>query len=188
MFGPALTGPRLALRPPSVRDIPRLVRWLGDPEITRYWWTRDVPWAKRPALAALVLFAGGLRPNAILWMITRDGQAIGLSMIRQIDRTKRHAMVAVLIGERSEHGKGFAAEACMIRNEFVFGRLDFDSLTATVLADNTASRRLLERSGYRLIGNSNDLSAAGRKQDVLLFELTRSDYARMQIERSKPTN
>jgi len=187
MFGPALTGRRLALRPPSVRDIPRLVRWLGDAEITRYWWTRDVPWAKRPALAALVLFAGGLRPNAILWMITRDGEAIGLSMIRQIDRTKRHGMVAVLIGERSEQGKGFAAEACAIRNDFVFGRLDFDSLTATVLADNTASRRLLERSGYRLIG-SKDASGAGKHQDVLLFELTRSDYARMHVERSRPTN
>jgi len=178
LFGPPLTGPLLALRPPSVRDIPRLVRWLGDPEITRYWWTRDVPWAKRPAIAALVLFLGGLRPNAILWMITRDGQAIGLSLIRQIDRTKRHAMVAVLIGERSEHGKGFAAEACTIRNEFVFGRLDFDSMRATVLADNTASRRLLERAGYRLIGN-NKGTVAGREQDVLLFELTRSDYAQL---------
>ena len=188
MFGPALTGPRLALRPPSVRDIPRLVRWLGDPEITRYWWTRDVPWAKRPAIAALVLFVGGFRPNAILWMITRDGEAIGVSLIRQIDRTRRHAMVAVLIGERSEQGKGFAAEACMIRNEFVFGRLDFDSLTATVLAENTASRRLLERTGYRLIENDKHFSAAGRKHDVLLFELTRSDYARLQVERSKPTS
>jgi RimJ/RimL family protein N-acetyltransferase len=180
MFGPALTGPRLALGPPSVRDIPRLERWLGDPEITRYWWTRDVPWAKRPAIAALVLFAGGLRPNAILWIIAHDGQSIGFCLIRQIDRTKRHATVAVLIGERSAHGKGFGAEACAIRNEFVFGRLDFESLRATALAENTASRRLLERSGYRLIGNGKGAAAAGREQDVLLFELTRSDYARLR--------
>jgi RimJ/RimL family protein N-acetyltransferase len=179
MFGPALTGPRIALRPPAVRDIPRLVRWLGDPEITRYWWTRDVPWAKRPAIAALVLFVNGLRPNAILWIITHDRRAIGHCLIRQIDRTKRRATVAVLIGERSEHGKGFGAEACAIRNEFVFGRLDLDSLRATALAENTASRRLLERTGYRLIGNGKG-SAAGREQDVLLFELTRSDYARLR--------
>ena len=180
MFGPALTGPRLALRPPSVRDIPRLVRWLGDPEVTRYWWTRDVPWAKRPAIAAAVLFVGGLRPNAILWIITHDGQAIGHCLIRHIDRTKRHATAAVLIGERSEHGKGFAAEACAIRNDFVFGRLGFDSLRATAMAENTASRRLLEKSGYRLIGNAKGATAAGRQQEVLLFELTRSDYARLR--------
>ena len=180
MFGPALTGPRLALRPPSVRDIPRLVRWLGDPEVTRYWWTRDVPWAKRPAIAAAVLFVGGLRPNAILWIITHDGQAIGHCLIRHIDRTRRHATAAVLIGERSEHGKGFAAEACAIRNDFVFGRLGFDSLRATAMAENTASRRLLEKSGYRLIGNTKGATEAGRQQEVLLFELTRSDYARLR--------
>ncbi|TMG59921.1 MAG: GNAT family N-acetyltransferase [Chloroflexi bacterium] len=48
------------------------------------------------------------------------------------------------------------------------------------MAENTASRRLLEKSGYRLIGNAKGATAADRQQEVLLFELTRSDYARLR--------
>ena len=181
MFGPALIGPRVTLRPPSVRDIPRFRRWLADPEIARYWWTRDVPWAKRSAIAAVVLFIGGLRPNAILWTITHDGEAIGHCLIRQIDRTKKQATAAVLIGEPADHGKGFAVEACTIRNEFVFERLGLETLKATALAENTSSRRLLEKLGYRLVAStSGGASGAGREQEILLFELTRSDYVRQR--------
>jgi ribosomal-protein-alanine N-acetyltransferase len=165
VFGPALAGPRLTLRSPYLRDIPRFRGWLADPEVARYWWTRDVPWAKRPAVAAVVLFVGGLRPDVILWTIAHDGKAIGHCLIRKIDRARRHATAAVLIGERAAQGKGFAAEAIAIRNEFVFDRLHLDALTATALAENTASRRVLEKSGYRLVGvAAGGAVVAGRRQ------------------------
>ncbi|HYV22067.1 MAG TPA: GNAT family protein [Candidatus Bathyarchaeia archaeon] len=181
MFGPALTGPRITLRPPSLRDIPRFRRWLADPEIARYWWTREVPWARRPAIAAVILFIGGLRPDAMLWTIAHDREAIGHCLIRQIDRGTRQATAAVLIGKRSDQGKGFAAEAIAIRNEFVFERLGLRSLRATALAGNAASRRVLEKSGYRLVGKSaGGPVVGGQQQDLLLFELTRTDYTRQR--------
>lgn len=181
VFGPVLTGPRLTLRSPYLRDIPRFRRWLADPEVARYWWTRDVPWAKRPAVAAVVLFVGGLRPDVILWTIAHDGKPIGHCLIRTIDRARRHATAAVLIGERAAQGKGFAAEAIAIRNEFVFDRLHLEALTATALAENAASRRVLEKSGYRLVGlAAGGVVVAGRRQDLMLFELTRNDYGRQR--------
>jgi ribosomal-protein-alanine N-acetyltransferase len=140
-----------------------------------------VPWAKRPALAAIVLFVGGLRPNAIVWTIAHDGEAIGHCLIRKIDRVNRRATAAILIGERADHGKGFAAEAMAIRNEFVFERLGLATLTATALAENAASRRVLEKSGYRFVGMApGGAFVAGRRQDLMLFELTRGDYARLR--------
>ena len=181
LYGPALAGPRLTLRSPHLRDIPRFRRWLADPEVARYWWTRDVPWAKRPALAALVLFVSGLRPDVILWTIAQDGNPIGHCLIRKIDRARRHATAAVLIGERAAQGKGFAAEAIAIRNKFVFESLHLESLSATALAENAASRRVLEKSGYRLVGvAAGGADVAGRRQDLLVFELTRNDYTRQQ--------
>lgn len=175
MFGPELGGARLTLRPPAIGDIRTFRRWLGDPDVNRYWWTRDVPWARRPTVAALVLFIGALRPTVFLWTIEHERKPIGLCLIRQIDRRNRQATAAVLIGEPTEQGKGFAGEAMAIRNEFVFGRLGLSTLRATALADNVASRRLLERSGYRLIGTAREPAGRG-KSEVLLFELLRSDY------------
>ena len=180
VFGPTLTGSRLTLRSPHLRDIPLFRRWLADPEVARYWWTRDVPWARRPALAAVVLFIGGLRPDVILWTIAHEGKPIGHCLIRKIDRARRQATAAILIGERAAQGKGFAAEAMAIRNQFVFDRLHLETLTATALAANVASHRVLEKSGYRLVGvAAGGALVAGRREDLMLFELTRTDYARV---------
>jgi RimJ/RimL family protein N-acetyltransferase len=126
-------------------------------------------------VAALVLFIGSLRPNVILWTIEHEDSAIGLSLIRQIDREKGRATVAVLIGERSEQRKGFALEAAAIRNDFAFGQLELRSLRATVRSENRASRRLLERAGYKLIGTAED-AGVGASGDALLFELQRSGH------------
>jgi RimJ/RimL family protein N-acetyltransferase len=128
-------------------------------------------------VATLVLFIGALRPSVMLWTIEHENRPIGLSLIRQIDRRNGRATVAVLIGERSEQRKGLAAEAATIRNDFVFGRLGLETLQGTTWSQNLASRRLLERSGYRLIGTPRE-DGGGRIRDLLVFELTRSSYER----------
>jgi len=130
-------------------------------------------------VAALVLFIGALRPNVVLWTIEHEDSAIGLSLIRQIDREKGRATVAVLIGERSEQRKGFALEAAAIRNDFAFGQLELRSLRATVRSENRASRGLLERAGYKLIGTAEEAGVAG-SDDALVFELQRSGSERQR--------
>jgi len=114
----------------------------------------------------------------MLWTIEHEKRPIGLSLIRQIDRLAGRATVAVLVGERSEQRKGFAVEAAAIRTDFVFGRLGLRALRAEALSENLASLRLLERCGYRLIDTSRETGGSRRRRDVLVFELTRSDYQR----------
>jgi RimJ/RimL family protein N-acetyltransferase len=126
-------------------------------------------------VAALVLFIGSLRPSVILWTVEHEGKPIGVSLVRQIDRQSARATVAVLIGERSEQRKGFAVEAAAIRNDFVFGQLGLQTLRATARTENVASRRLLERCGYQLIGTPGVATGEGRR-DLLVYELKRSDY------------
>lgn len=182
MFGPELIGARLRLRAPAVRDLACFARWFADPDVMRYWWMRDTWWAERPRFAALRLFIGArLSPTAMLWTIEHGGQPIGHCHIRKIDGGKRKATAAVLIGERTEHGKGFAREAMALRNEFVFRRLGLDKIVASALAENVASHGMLEGSGYRRVRTVKDgVQVDGQRHDVLHFELLRSDFERRQ--------
>jgi RimJ/RimL family protein N-acetyltransferase len=169
MFGPSLTGMHVRLRPPRITDLPRFRRWYADPAVVRHWWTRDVPWSRWPLVAALVLLVGALRPNAIVWVIEADDRPIGHSSLRQIDRRAGTGTVAVLIGERTEQRRGYAREAAALRNRFAIDRLGLRTLRATTLADNKASRGLLESSGYQVVRRTNAV-IRGRVQELLEFE------------------
>jgi len=170
MFGPSLTGTHVRLRPVRITDLPRFSRWFADPAIVRHWWTQDVPWARWPLVAALLLVIGSLRPNAIVWVIEADGRPIGHSSLRHIDTRTRTATVAVLIGQTSEQRRGYAREAAALRNRFAVARLGLRTLKATALAENKASRGLMESSGYRLVRRTNTV-IRGQERELLEFEL-----------------
>jgi RimJ/RimL family protein N-acetyltransferase len=178
MLGPDLAGPRIRLRAPTASDVPSFSRWFADSEVVRYWWIRDALWARRPGVAALLLYlAAGLSRTAVVWTIEHEGRPIGHCHIRHIDRAKGLGTTSVLIGERSARGKGFGCETVALRTEFAFGQLGLRMLRSFTLEQNTASRRMLEKSGYRLVGIAPaDLSPGGRAGDVLLFELPRREY------------
>jgi len=182
VFGPVLTGPRVRLRPPALGDVTSFSRWFADYEIVRYWWMGDVPWARQPRIAAVRVFLGAwFMPNTVVWTIEREGRPIGHCHIREIDRVNGRASTALLIGERSEHGKGIAQEAIALRSEFAFRTLRLHKLKTSTQAMNEAGRRMLEKSGYRLVGSAReDAHIDGERRDVLLFELLREDYERQR--------
>lgn len=178
MFGPPLQGTRVTLRGFRLSDLPLFRRWFADPAVVRYWWLRDVPWARSPTAAALILFArAALDRRALYWAIEESGRPIGHTNIRQIDRRAGHAVSSMFIGERSQHGKGLAGHAIALRNTYLFGHLGFNKVKAMSLGGNSAMHRLFEKAGYRLVGTArDDVSVGGRRHDVLLFELLRADW------------
>jgi len=182
MFGPRLTGTRITLRGFGPSDIPHFRRWFADPTVVRYWWLKDVPWARSPTVAALILFARAvLDKQAMFWTIERDGRPIGHTNIRQIDRAAGHAVSSMFIGEKTEHGRGLAVDAIAIRNAYLFERCGLNKIKAIALSRNHAIHRVFEKAGYRLVGTaSDDVSVGGQRHDVLLFELRRADWEQTQ--------
>jgi RimJ/RimL family protein N-acetyltransferase len=148
---------------------------------------RDVFWIGPPVVAALALLVGAFVGRTMyLWTIEHEGRAIGHCYMRQIDRREGHATAAMLIGDRSEQGRGLAAEASTLRNEFAFGHPWFNKMKASAFTENVASHRLLERAGYRRVSTAKGPALrGGRPREVLLFELTRADYERVRAARAE---
>ena len=183
MFGPELRGRSVTLRAFRLSDLPRFKRWFADPEVVRYWWQRDVSWARSPTAAALILFArAAFDGRAMFWAIEVDGRPIGHTNIRQIDRAAGHAVSSMFIGERSEHGKGFAGESIAVRNDYLFRHRGLNKIKATSLGGNVAMHRLFAKAGYRLVGIAkDDIAVSGHRHDALLFELLRTDWERTAL-------
>jgi RimJ/RimL family protein N-acetyltransferase len=179
MFGPVLKGERVTLRPADDTDPPRFLPWVADLEVTRYLGRRA-----GAALHQEVDFfkKTGESKNTVLWIIDVDGDAVGAIGIHDIDWQNARATTGILIGAKDKWGQGVASEAMRLRTRYAFRELNLHKLMTEVFADNAASRRALEKTGYRTIGISRDhFFTGGRWHDVWLGEVLREDWAKTDL-------
>ena len=176
MFGPILRGEHVTLRPPRTEDLPRFVEWFADLEVTRYLGRRSPPslqeeeeWFKRMAEDK----------NNVMWIIEVDGKAVGGTGIHAIDWINAHGTTGIVIGEKSVWRRGVASETMALRTAYAFRELNFHKLKTEVFAENEASRRALEKSGYREIGvRHEERWSDGGWHDTWLAEVLREDWER----------
>ena len=83
---------------------------------------------------------------------------------------------------RQHTGKGFMREAVLNMVDFAFNRLKISRLEAATLPENTSSRRLLEKVGFKYEGvGQSYLQINGRWRNHVLYGLLRNDR-RGQVE------
>lgn len=174
MFGPVLKGGRVTLRPADDSDPPRFLPWVADVEVTRYLGRRtgmalyqEVDFFKRV----------GESKNDILWIVEFEGRTVGATGIHGISWQNMHGTTGILIGDKSAWGKGVASEAMSLRTRYAFRELNLRKLITEVFVDNAASRRALEKSGYRTVGfHKEHFFTGGKWHDVWIGEVLRSDW------------
>ena len=174
MFGPVLKGEHVTLRPADDSDPPRFLPWIADMEVTRYLGRRT-----GAALYQEVDFFKGVgeAKDTVLWIIEADGEAVGAIGIHEIDWQNAHATTGILIGAKDKWGKGIASEAMLLRTRYAFRELNLHKLMTEVFVGNVASRRALEKSGYRTVGIRKDhFVSSGTWHDMWIGEVTREEF------------
>ncbi len=92
-----------------------------------------------------------------------------------------HGTTGIVIGVKSEWGKGRASEAMQLRTDYAFRQLNLHKLTSGAFADNEPSRRALQRAGYREVGIEREhFFREGRWHDHWICEVVRADWERMR--------
>lgn len=181
MYGPVIEGERVRLVPHTPEMAEVFVRWFADREVTR-WMGRICP----PSLAEEQewLAGQGKRENDIVWTIQVEEQPIGAVGIHAINWQHRRAATGTMIGEKSQWGKGYGSEAVRLRTQFAFEQLGLEKLMTEVFAENAASRRALEKAGYRQYGIARrHYFRHGRWQDMWLAEVLHDEWQAMQEAR-----
>src|SRR5882762_10713829 len=178
MFGPVLRGDKVTLRPAREDDAQHFVRWFADMEITRFLGRRMAITLEQEQDFLKKI---GESKDDVWWVVEADGKAIGATGIHRIDWLDANATTGIMIGEKASWGKGYATDAMRLRTRYAFRELNLHKLMTEVFVSNVASRRALEKNGYRSIGVSRDhFFTLGRWHDIWHGEVLREDWERAQ--------
>jgi len=114
----------------------------------------------------------------LIFMPEDEGETLvgGLTL----SNVRRRAFQSVTLGYwmgAEFAGKGIMTRAVKAVLPFIFDTLSLHRVEAACLPDNGRSRRVLEKSGFKLIGHAdNYLQIDGVWRDHILFALTREQY------------
>jgi len=154
MEAPLHTG-KIRLRPLNTADAEDMFRLRTDPVVNRYI-DRQIPADIAEAEQYIDNILSG--PDSSYYYTIRTypwDVFAGKICLWNIDRHKRYAEVGYdLLPEF--HRQGLMSEAMAVITALAFGELGFKLLEAYTHRDNAASRRLLEKSGFRLLPDKTD--------------------------------
>jgi RimJ/RimL family protein N-acetyltransferase len=176
MFGPVVEGARIRLEPPRLEHSSVYRRWREDMVVTRYLRDRYPPSARQQDED---LERAAADPGQVLWTIAlREGGVIGLTALENIDWRTRDAEISIAIGDKTQWRRGYATEAMGLGTAYAFRELGFRKVWAGVEIPNAASRRALEKIGYRQCGlHRQHFLVDGERLDVWLGEVGVEDWA-----------
>ncbi|MCR5887759.1 GNAT family N-acetyltransferase [Hymenobacter sp. J193] len=175
---PTLTTRRLRLCWLTPADVPALFTIFSDPAVMRYW-SREAFTSPTEAAELQTQIETLFRERSLFqWGLTRltDDEVIGTATLYGLHTQHRHAGVGYALGS-AHWGQGYASEALAALLEFAFTELSLHRLEADVDPRNTASRRCLEKQGFREEGLQRERYFLYNEwQDAQLFGLLRSKY------------
>jgi RimJ/RimL family protein N-acetyltransferase len=175
---------RLVLRPVEMADAEQLQQVFPQWEIVRFL-MNVVPWPYPPD-GALVY----VRDIALPQM--ERGEAWHWTLRPAADADRLIGSISLKLGEGDNRGfwlspewqgQGLMSEACVWINDFWFETLGFEVLRVSKAVGNTASRRISERMGMRLIGHGEKEYVSGKLQSDI-FEITRDEWRAWKAQRS----
>jgi RimJ/RimL family protein N-acetyltransferase len=146
----------------------QIAAWLSRPEINQ-WLTGE--WRNRAANPSILAIACRNRRNR-LFLVRHDGGACGLVGLAEIDRADRIAMVWYLLGDERVKRRGIISEAVRQVAKLAFSEMELMCIYAWIMEENCASRRVLEKSGFREVGRvRRAANFNGRQMDRVYFDL-----------------
>lgn len=164
----------ISLRPWRMEDLPSILSFAGDREIAR--WLRDIfphPYCRKDGEEFLrsCINAGD---EEVFRAILADGQVVGsVALTRGTDVYHRSAELGYWLGQPF-WGRGIMTRAvgqiCLLG----FTQWEICRIEAKPYADNSASRRVLEKCGFRLEGIlCRSVCKWGEMHDSCIYGLVR---------------
>ena len=140
----------MKLRPIRRSDAPRFQRLVEDPAVRA---ATNMP-EPYPADGAEKWIENELAARAAgtgfaFAIVTADGP-IGAVAVRDIGGEPRRGVLGYWIG-KAHWGRGYASEAVARAIDHAFGEAGLERLEASCLETHTASRRVLEKNGFRFV-------------------------------------
>ena len=177
-------GHRLSLRPLTRADAAAFVPWLNDPEVTR---TLAIGARARDVRAEAVFIekTNASPHDALFGIVVREtDRLIGSVGLNRIDFRNQSASLSMMIGEKSEWGKGYGTEATALIVRHAFKALHLNRVQLQVYAYHLHGIRVYEKVGFRREGVLRQEHVyAGRFWDTVVMAILREEWENRQALR-----
>lgn len=149
-----IKGERIRLRKLRLSDAQDIYKNLQDKEMVK--WTLNIPWPykKEHAIKWIRATHYGIKKRkeySFAIVLKDENKLIGAVSLMHIDWKHKNAELGYWVGKKY-WGKGYATEAVKLILKFAFRRLKLHRVWAGLFEENIASRRVLEKNGFKLEG------------------------------------
>jgi ribosomal-protein-alanine N-acetyltransferase len=180
VINPFLIGSKVYLRPLEKADAPLIVPWFNDQEVIRTLHRyRPLTLKEEEEFLEQVMRDEG---NVALGIVLREtDRLIGVTGLHHTDFRNRHCSFGILIGEKTEWGKGYGTEATGLVVRYAFETLNLNRVWLQAYEYNQGGLRAYEKVGFQREGvQRQDCFREGRYWDTILMAILREDWDRMQ--------
>ncbi len=164
---------RCAIREWEQGDVDSLARYANSRRVWQM--LRDAfpyPYTRADA-ERWIQYATSTHPPTQFAIVVDDQVAGGVGLILGQDVYRRSAELGYWLGEPF-WGRGVMTETVQAVTEFAFAHFDLCRIAARVFEGNVASRRVLEKAGFRLEGRlRRAITKEGRTLDEFVYAVVR---------------
>ncbi|HHT84420.1 MAG: GNAT family N-acetyltransferase [Bacillota bacterium] len=170
-----LTGAMVRLRAVAERDLPKLLEWDEDEEISRWagkkfscraeardWYLDKPPANKRTFVIE-----------------TLDGDLIGEVEILNISWRIHTGELRVVIGEKHHWNQGLGTDAVVTFTRWVFDTYSIDTIYLRVDKENYRARRCYAKAGFKPVGRlkfSSERNPDPGVKHLILMKMSRTEW------------
>lgn len=183
MNEPFLIGTRVYVRALHRADLPSMIPWINDQQVTRLLFTGD-----RPAILERLTeqWEGDLRSGtniAFAACLQSDDQIIGTTGLYSVNWIARSAEFRVFIGAKDLWNQGIGTELTRLMAVYGFEKLNLNRVWLGVNADNLGGVRAYEKAGFTREGVlRQEQFRNNRYYDVVRMSMLRPEYERLRDE------
>ncbi|MFC2090758.1 GNAT family N-acetyltransferase [Bacteroidota bacterium] len=171
-----LTGSRIRLRALEPEDLEWLYEWENETEIwnisetftpvSRYILKKYLENAHKDIFETKQL--------RLMIEVLKENISIGTIDLFDFDHFHKRAGIGILIADKSQRKKGYAAESIELIKTYCFELLKLNQLYCSISVDNKSSLELFEGAGFKITGRKEkwDWNGTGFK-DVFFLQLIR---------------
>ncbi len=176
MKNPFLIGEKVYLRPLEKEDAPLFVTWFNDPDVRRLL-KRFQPMTLREEEGFLEQLAGDENKVILGIALHENDRLIGGTGLHQIDQRNRHAAFGIVIGDKTEWGKGHGTEATRLIVGHAFATMNLNRVWLHVYEYNPRAIRCYESVGFKKEGVlRQDTFRDGRYWDTVVMGILREEW------------
>ncbi len=179
-----IKGERIFLGPINENNIPQLLKWMNDLDVTKYLTTANMNLTEEAEKKWLKKLQEDVNHHYYGIFLDDSGELIGGVSFKDIEQVNRRASLGIVIGEKDQWSKGYGTEAIKLMLDYGFNVLNLNNVMLSVYGYNKRAKKCYEKAGFKLIGvRRKSLFMAGKYHDEYFMDILADDFKDSKLKK-----